>query len=649
VIQVGLERRHNCARAFRWARGTTALRTRLGERVRGDKLGQSPTWISKISFGVAILTLAAATAPAEARERNPAKRQVEEPIADPANGEPMTLAISLHHQKIDVYRGTTLIASSQVSTGMRGYATKAGVFSILQKKRYHHSNIYSGAPMPWMQRLTWSGTALHAGVVPGYPASHGCIRLLFSFAPMLFKITSVGEHVVVAQDSLAPKLIEHANLFQSLQPPTSPIVAIRERAPERPSDKAPEGSFASNVAQVHAISAGDEDTRAHAIDLTEGASVDRAIVGGLPAAGIEHVESNVAKHPVPTAQAALSAASYPGVVPEAISGLLQRPPTLTDETEAPSAKPSSAAAKLAAGTKAAALEAADRRSTAPLRILLTRRTLRDRVLAVQSILAGLGYLTPQAFDGTLGRATVSAIKDFEKANGPSPTGSFTDELIKKVYEISGKKEPPIGHLFVRQEFARLFDVPVSFRNPDKPLGTHLFTAMKFVPGETRTQWIVVSLEGDDPVAALDRLEIPDHIRQKISERLTPGSSLIIGDTAINTAALPKGADFVVWAKQTPNVEKPNKTKPGNVTQAKVKQAKVKKVKQTRAQKPNVAKIKQAETRPAKAKKATHAKPKQSKAASSTQNPWFGSRRQRYSDGRIQQFDRIKPAKHWTLR
>ena len=120
------------------------------------------------------------------------------------------------------------------------------------------------------------------------------------------------------------------------------------------------------------------------------------------------------------------------------------------------------------------------------------------------------------WDGTLGRATVSAIKDFEKANGLSPTGSFTDELIKRVYEISGKKEPPIGHLFVRQEFARLFDVPVSFRNPDKPLGTHLFTAMKFVPGETRTQWIVVSLEGDDPVAALDRLEIPDQVRSPVA-------------------------------------------------------------------------------------------------------------------------------------
>ena len=89
----------------------------------------------------------------------------------------MTIVVSLGNQKADVYRGTTLITSTSVSTGKRGYSTKAGVFSILEKRRRHYSNLYNGAPMPWMQRLTWSGTALHAGVVPGYPASHGCIRL----------------------------------------------------------------------------------------------------------------------------------------------------------------------------------------------------------------------------------------------------------------------------------------------------------------------------------------------------------------------------------------------------------------------------------------------------------------------------------------
>jgi peptidoglycan hydrolase-like protein with peptidoglycan-binding domain len=204
-----------------------------------------------------------------------------------------------------------------------------------------------------------------------------------------------------------------------------------------------------------------------------------------------------------------------------------------------------------AGAKEMALLAAEPRSTAPLRILVTRRTQRDRIIGVQQIFADTGYLERQEFDGTLGKATVAAIKKFQAANAMSETGAMNEELIKKVYEVAGKGEPPAGHLYVRQEFGRVFDAPVSFKDPETPLGTHLFIAMKFAPGETSTRWMAMSLQGDSATTALDRLEIPNDVRQKISERLTPGSSLIIGDTAINTAGLTKGNDFVVWAKETP--------------------------------------------------------------------------------------------------
>ena len=103
-------------------------------------------------FGVAAVVLAVGAAPAEAdKKRNPAKKSGEESIPDPANGEPLTLVIALNEQTIDIYRGTSLIKSSKVSSGTRGYATMAGVFTILEKRRHHHSNMYSGAPMPWMQ------------------------------------------------------------------------------------------------------------------------------------------------------------------------------------------------------------------------------------------------------------------------------------------------------------------------------------------------------------------------------------------------------------------------------------------------------------------------------------------------------------------
>jgi peptidoglycan hydrolase-like protein with peptidoglycan-binding domain len=213
--------------------------------------------------------------------------------------------------------------------------------------------------------------------------------------------------------------------------------------------------------------------------------------------------------------------------------------------------PTIVAAKLRAGAKEAAILAAEPRSTAPLRILVTRRTKRDRIIGVQHILSELGYLEPQDFDGTFGRATANAIKAFQKANDMAPTGAFNDELVAKVYQVAGKGVPPEGHLFVRQEFGQVFDAPVSFKDPETPLGTHVFIAMKFNPGDTSTQWMTMSVQGDDAAAALDRLEIPNDLRRKISERLTPGSSLIIADLAINTAGLKKGNDFVVWAKDMP--------------------------------------------------------------------------------------------------
>ena len=165
---------------------------------------------------VTALALGVSVIGAEAKKKpNP----VEEPILDPGNGAPLTLVISLKDQEMDVYRGATLITTTKVSTGTSSYPTKAGVFSILEKQRYHHSNMYSAAPMPWMQRLTRSGTALHGGVVPGYPASHGCIRLPFSFAPKLFEITTGGENVVVAYDPTKPRFVEHSALSEPVRLP----------------------------------------------------------------------------------------------------------------------------------------------------------------------------------------------------------------------------------------------------------------------------------------------------------------------------------------------------------------------------------------------------------------------------------------------
>ena len=109
----------------------------------------------------------------------------------------VSILISLPGQIAYIYRDGVLIAASTVSTGKRGKSTPTGEFTILQKREFHRSNLYSNAPMPFMQRLTWTGIALHAGVLPGYPASHGCIRFPREFARRLFQITELGGQVSV--------------------------------------------------------------------------------------------------------------------------------------------------------------------------------------------------------------------------------------------------------------------------------------------------------------------------------------------------------------------------------------------------------------------------------------------------------------------
>lgn len=115
---------------------------------------------------------------------------------------PVQIVVSVPMQTAFVFRAGTLIGATTVSTGMPGKDTPTGSFTILQKEKLHHSNLYDSAPMPWMQRLTWDGVALHAGKIPGYPASHGCVRLPAAFAPKLYQATSLGAEVTIVDQSV---------------------------------------------------------------------------------------------------------------------------------------------------------------------------------------------------------------------------------------------------------------------------------------------------------------------------------------------------------------------------------------------------------------------------------------------------------------
>ena len=126
---------------------------------------------------------------------------------DDVSMQPVSIIISIADQKAYVYRGDTMIAASSVSTGKDGKDTPIGTFPILQKEEVHKSNLYNAAPMPFMQRLTWDGVAIHAGRNPGFPASHGCIRVPAAFAKKLFSVTSVGTPVMVTDASAADGLV----------------------------------------------------------------------------------------------------------------------------------------------------------------------------------------------------------------------------------------------------------------------------------------------------------------------------------------------------------------------------------------------------------------------------------------------------------
>lgn len=129
------------------------------------------------------------------------------PSAKLDNGAPVMVVVSISDQRAYVYRGGERIAISTVSTGKPGHETPTGVFPILQKQKVHHSTLYDDAPMPFMQRLTWDGVALHAGRIPGHPASHGCVRLPLEFARGLFDVTRHGQTVVVSEDGSVDALV----------------------------------------------------------------------------------------------------------------------------------------------------------------------------------------------------------------------------------------------------------------------------------------------------------------------------------------------------------------------------------------------------------------------------------------------------------
>src|SRR5579871_5517130 len=208
---------------------------------------------------MAALTALTMVAPADAAAT---RARVVQAAAPRAAGEPIMEIVSLKSQKVTVYDADGWILRAPVSSGMSGRETPAGVFSVVEKDKDHHSNLYDDAWMPNMQRITWSGIALHGGPLPGYAASHGCVRMPYDFAEKLFDKTRIGMRVIIAPNDAEPVDFSHPALFV----PNKDAIAA---APARASAAEREADLAATAA--------DEAKRTAATAAKESATLNASL------------------------------------------------------------------------------------------------------------------------------------------------------------------------------------------------------------------------------------------------------------------------------------------------------------------------------------------------------------------------------------
>jgi hypothetical protein len=411
-------------------------------------------------------------------------------------GEPIMAIVSLHSQQITVYDPKGWILRAPVSSGQRGRETPAGIFSVIEKEAEHYSNLYDDAYMPNMQRLTWSGIALHGGPLPGHPASHGCVRMPYDFAERLFETTRPGMRVIVAPTDVAPVAIAHPALFQPKPDAGAAAAALVAEADEA-SSKADEARLAVAAASREVARAMVPVRAMRNLKLraeTQLAAAERAIASSEFAEAREQAEEAKAKAAAKIAE-------------------LEAQLTAAEAELQPKLDLLAAAREAAAAAETARVEAADAarkaaRALQPVSVFISRKTQR---------------------------------------------------------------------LYVRQAFQPILDVPVTIRDPDLPIGTHVFTALERTDGNGDMQWSVVSLVGGHPddgmvevhgpgpgdrhveqmwtnasgaKAALDRTAIPADTFDQIAGIVSPRSSLIISDEALSSETS-RGTEFVILMSGEP--------------------------------------------------------------------------------------------------
>jgi len=444
-----------------------------------------------------------------------------------ASAGPVLAVVSLANQRISVYGRTGLIGQSPISTGMPGHRTPAGVFSVIQKHIFHRSNIYWNAPMPYMQRITWSGVTLHAGPVPGYPASHGCIRLPHQFAGKLWGLTKIGARVVVAPGDAAVLNIEPVQLpVPKLMPAPEDATAIGETAKSTVSRQA---NLSAQSVKVADASANAASAGTRLLNPMERAKVMRELAVADAAA-----KAKAAKQAAETSTLKAAAAHSASAAWRASETALATA----------RARRNAAAKALDQTTPLStpaehALAAADFKVAEAEKVSQDARALEAAATATAMVAASSASAAEQA-----SREAAIALKAAERGTEPISI------LISK----------KTGRLYIRQSWAPIYEAPVAFKNPGQPIGTHVYLAVSEGSGEN-LRWLSVSLASsaqtrprngselvsETATSALDRFEIPQEAKQFIEERLWIGASLIVSDEGISNET-GTFTDFIVLTR-----------------------------------------------------------------------------------------------------
>jgi len=446
-------------------------------------------------------------------------------------GVPVIAIVALGEQRVTIYDADGKILRAPVSTGQTGYETPAGIFSVIQKEAEHYSNLYDDASMPFMQRITWSGIALHAGVLPGHPASHGCIRMPYAFAEHLFELTKIGLRVIIVPSDVAPAPFAHPALFKPKP--------IEEAGPAQPP---PASEGAQPMGLGASVPSALPPKRPRTLKSIADAKAEEVNIAAVKAEAARQAAVQAGREAARFIRAARMA-----------EGVRMRAQAQWKEVER-------------ALESAASPEEKGRAEEAKAKIL-------GRIQEAEGQLASAKAEGQPAIDAAA--AAREAVKGAEAARVASVAAA--KEAAARLSPVSVFISRPTQRLWVRQAFQPVLESPIVIRDPERPIGTHVFTALAYLREGAELRWSAVGMSAStsaaepgarqrrhrggrsaEPVttdaiaakSALDRIAIPQEAADRIAEVVSPGSSLIISDEALSKETS-KGTDFVVLMSGEP--------------------------------------------------------------------------------------------------